>query len=574
MDIFKSILASAFQIIGSLGLFIYGMKLMSDGLQKSAGERIQAIINWITGNRFKAVATGFLVTAIIQSSSATTVMVVSFANAGLISLFQSIGVIMGANIGTTVTGWIVSLLGFHFDIALMAVPAVGIGVILLFLKKSGAANWGETIIGFGLLFLGLNYLKESVPDIGNNTALLESFRSFTDWGYLSILVFTAIGLLITVVVQSSSAVLAITLTVAFSGWIDYPQAAAIAIGSNIGTTVTALLASIGASVNAKRASLAHFLFNAFGALWVLILFYPFLHIIDLIVPGDPNINPADIEAAAAAGIPYTNAAITLHLSAFHTIFNCINTLLFIGPMKYLEKLIIRLMPDKKNEKPGYELKFISASFREVGEINIINARYEIQHMFQIVIGMFDRFYDIFKQQISASQEDIDKQIEDENFTDRMQEQISLYLIECSNEEINEQSHSNVSALLRITDELESIADSCLNLSMLSRKQIEKQIAFTPEQIDELTPYCGQVRTFLMMIANNLKFRMPSSVLKTATQQENEINDTQDKLKHLARTRIENGSNVRAEFLYLDFVKHLEHIGDYSMNISEELNKIH
>lgn len=546
---------------------------MSDGLQKSAGERIQAIINWITGNRFKAIATGFLITAMIQSSSATTVMVVSFANAGLISLFQSIGVIMGANIGTTVTGWIVSLLGFHFDIALMAVPAVGIGVILLFLKKSGVAHWGETIIGFGLLFLGLNYLKGSVPDIGNNTALLASFRSFTDWGILSIPVLTAAGILLTVILQSSSAVLAITLTVAFSGWIDYPQAAAIAVGSNIGTTVTALLASLGASVNAKRASLAHFLFNTIGAVWVLLLFYPFLHLIDALVPGDPHINPADIEAAAQAGIPYTNAAITLHLSAFHTVFNCLNTLLFLAPMKYLEKLIIKLLPEKPTASSEYEMKFISASLREVGELNIINARYEIQHMFQIVISMFDRFSNIFRLQTSAPQEEIDKQIEDENFTDRMQEQISLYLIECSNEEINEQSHSNVSALLRITDELESIADSCLNLSMLSRKQIEKKIAFSQEQMDELTPYCDNVRTFLMMIANNLKYRMPSSVLKTAKALEEAINDTQAMLKKVARTRIENGSDVRAEFLYLDFVKHLEHIGDYSMNISEELNKI-
>lgn len=573
MELFKSIVSSSFQIVGSLGLFLYGMKLMSDGLQKSAGERLQGIINWITGNRFKAIATGFLVTAIIQSSSATTVMVVSFANAGLISLFQSIGVIMGANIGTTVTGWIVSLLGFKFDIALMAIPAIGVGVICLFIKKKSFSNWGETIIGFGLLFLGLNYLKDSVPDISGNTAILESFRNFSDIGYFSILLFALFGVIITVIVQSSSAVLAITLTVAFSGWIDYYQAAAIAIGSNIGTTITAILASMGASINARRASLAHFLFNFLGAIWALIFFYPFVDFIDFIVPGNPYIDINAIEAASATGTLYTNAAITLHLSAFHTVFNCVNTVVFIGLVGYLEKLIIKLLPDKKDESEKYQFKFIPSSMRDMGELNVINARYEIQHMFQIIISMFDRFHDIFKQQTSAPQEEIDKQIEDENFTDQMQEQISLYLIECSNEEMTDQLHSNVSALLRITDELESVADSCLNLSMLSRKQIEKQIAFSDEQMGELLPYCDQVRTFLMMISNNLKFRMPSAVLKDAKLQEDIINDTQNKLKKVARTRIENGSNVRAEFLFLDFVKHLEHIGDYSMNISEELNKI-
>ncbi|MCD6396145.1 MAG: Na/Pi cotransporter family protein, partial [Spirochaetaceae bacterium] len=303
-------------IAGSLGLFLFGMKIMSDGIQKAAGDRLKAILNLMTKNRVFAVFTGFFITALIQSSSATTVMIVSFVNAGLLNLGQAIGVIMGANIGTTVTGWIVALLGFKIKITSMALPSIGIGLPFFFSKNINKKEFGEILIGFGLLFLGLAFLKDSVPDIKSHPEILEFIQNLTGYGIGSIILFVIIGSLITVIVQSSSAAMAITLTMAWSGWIDFPTAAAIVLGENIGTTITAYLASIGTSINARRASRAHTLFNIFGVIWMLILFKPFIYLVDIIVPGDISAgsNPASIPA---------------HLAMFHTLFNLINTIFSI-----------------------------------------------------------------------------------------------------------------------------------------------------------------------------------------------------------------------------------------------------
>jgi phosphate:Na+ symporter len=278
--------ATIVEIAGSLALFIYGMKVMSDGVQKAAGERLHRIMNYMTGNRFAGVLTGFLITGIIQSSSATTVMVVSFVNAGLLSLNQSIGVIMGANIGTTVTGWIVALLGFKVKITALALPAVAVGLVLVLARRLRKREWGEALIGFGLLFLGLQFLKGSVPEIRDNPEVLHFLSRYTDMGLLSFLIFVCAGTVLTVVVQSSSAAMAITLTMAYAGWIDFPTAAAIVLGENIGTTVTAFVASIGTSVNARRAARVHLLFNVAGVLWMAAAFNPFLRLVELLVPGD------------------------------------------------------------------------------------------------------------------------------------------------------------------------------------------------------------------------------------------------------------------------------------------------
>ena len=282
-------IASIFTIIGSLGLFLYGMKIMSEGIQKAAGDRLQKIMNLMTANRFASVFTGFSITALIQSSSATTVMVVSFVDAGLLTLRQAIGVIMGANIGTTVTGWLVAIIGFKFSISTIALPAVGIGLPLFFIKKLRKKDLGEVFIGFGLLFLGLGFLKSSMPDINSHPEVLEFLTRFTNRGFLRTLSSFSAGALITVIVQSSLAAMAITLTMAHAGWIDFPTAAAIILGENIGTTITAYLASLSTGVNARRAPGPTPLFNLLGVLWMSLLFVPFLSLVNTLVPGDVRV---------------------------------------------------------------------------------------------------------------------------------------------------------------------------------------------------------------------------------------------------------------------------------------------
>lgn len=369
-------------IIGSLGLFLFGMRTMSDGIQKAAGERLQSILNYMTRNRFSAIMTGFLITAIVQSSSATTVMVVSFVNAGLLQLTQSIGVIMGANIGTTITGWIVAILGFKVDIAALALPAIGIGFFLMLVKKLDKKDLGETMIGFGLLFMGLSFLKDSVPDISKYPELLEAISKLSGMGLLSYFIFIVTGALLTIIVQSSSAAMAITLTMAYAGWIDYPTAAAIVLGENIGTTVTAYLASVGTSVNARRASRAHTLFNVFGVIWMTPLFGVFLKLVDYIVPGD------------VYGVSAT-MALPAHLAMFHSMFNIVNTIVSAFFIKQLAAIVSRLVPEDGSLPTSYSLKYIRATLQDTPEFYLLTVKRELSRMADIISDMFNRFWDFF-----------------------------------------------------------------------------------------------------------------------------------------------------------------------------------
>ncbi|MCF7927948.1 MAG: Na/Pi cotransporter family protein, partial [Spirochaetales bacterium] len=370
------------EIFGSLGLFIYGMRTLSDGVQKAAGERLQSILKFMTSNRFAGVATGFGITSIVQSSSATTVMVVSFVNAGLLSLFQAIGVIMGANIGTTLTGWIVALFGFKFDISEIALPAVGVGLLLIFIRKLGKSDWGEALVGFGLVFLGLSFLKAAVPDIDNNPEALKFITELTADGFGARLLFILVGAVLTIILQSSSASMAITLTMAFSGWIDFPIAAAMVLGENIGTTITAIIASIGTNVHARRAAMVHMMFNILGIIWLQFLFYPMIHLVDFIVPGPLN----------------TSIGIPAHLAMFHTTFNIINTLIFIWFVGWLERFVTYMIPEKEKlpEEPfQYKLDYISASFQDTPELNLLKAKAEIGKMAEVIKNMYETFLHVF-----------------------------------------------------------------------------------------------------------------------------------------------------------------------------------
>lgn len=547
------------EIAGSLGLFLYGMKVMNDGIQKAAGERLHKIMNYMTGNRFAAVLTGLAITSIIQSSSATTVMVVSFVNAGLLSLAQSIGVIMGANIGTTITGWVVSILGFKFKIATIALPTIGVGFPLLFSKKLKKRHWGETLIGFGILFLGLNFLKNSVPDINSNPQALEFLSHYTKLGFASTLIFIAAGSLLTIIVQSSSAAMAITLTMAYSGWIDFPTAAAIVLGENIGTTITAFLASLTAHVNARRTARAHTLFNIIGVMWMLIIFRPFLTLVDVIVPG----NMASQEA------------ITHHLAMFHTMFNVVNTLVLIGFIAQLEKLVTTLVKPKEEEKmERYELTYFSTPIQDVAEINILEARKEVSKMAGIIEEMFSQFLTVFHNPGKDLHDEVQQLGKMEDYTDQMQEQISQFLVECTHEELNETSARNVNSMIRIVHELERIADDCYTLILLCQRRYHKKITFHEKAVEDIEPYATLVQEFVRFNKAHLNEYLSEDELTRAYTMETQIDEYRKKLKKAAQTRLQEGSEVKGELLYIDMLSHIERIGDYCLNISQALRYIH
>jgi len=540
------------EVVGSLGLFLYGMKVMSDGIQKAAGEKLQSILNHITSNRFVAVFTGFAITAIIQSSSATTVMVVSFVNAGLLSLTQSIGVIMGANIGTTITGWIVSILGFKFKIAALALPIIGIGLPMFFSKNKNRKNWGEFMIGFGLLFIGLGYLKKSVPS--DNQALIDFIAPYTDMGFGSVALFVLFGAIITIIVHSSSASMAIVLTMAASGLVGLDVAAAMIMGSNIGTTIDAYLASIGATVNAKRAARVHLMFNIFGVVVILVVFKPFLAMIQKIVPGDE---------------------VTMTLAMFHTIFNITNTLVFIGFVPHIARLVVKLVPDRAIEENPYtyKLEYITSTIQDTPELNLVKAQKEIVHMTQVIEDMFKTYLNVFQNPDKKMGDEVEKLRNMEDYSDQMQEQITSFLMECTKENLNEDGRNNATNMIRIVSELESIGDSCFSLIMLSEKKYTKNIPLHENAIEEIMSYSKLVDEFIQFIKNHTNEHLSQKNFNKAHELEDKIDEYRNKLRKEARNQIAEGADVKGELLYIDIVRHIERMGDYCLNIAQTLRKI-
>ena len=547
------------QIAGSLGLFLYGMRIMSDGIQKAAGDRLQSILNYITSNRFSAVLTGFLITAMIQSSSATTVMVVSFANASLLTLTQSIGVIMGANIGTTVTTWIVSLFGFKFNIAALALPIIGIGFPFFLSRSKKRRDYGEILVGFGLLFLGLNFLKNSVPNIQDNPQILEFLNNYTDLGFWSFVIFIIVGTILTMVVQSSSAAMAVTVTMAFMGWINYPTACAIVLGENIGTTITANLAAVGTSVNAKRAARAHFLFNFFGVIWIALIFKHFLHLVDWVNPFWDRHNMHDLP---------------LKLALFHTLFNLANTLICIPFISLLVKIVTKWLPDRGEAKLlPYKLQYISTGVQDTAEINILKAKLEIESMTDITEEMFNIFLDLYQHPKKKLGTLIEKMSDFEELTDQMQEQITYYLVECTKDELAENSLMNVNAMLRIINELENIGDSCMKLTYLLQRRYDRKIELHPNADEEILEFSKMVMEFMALNKEQMNRHMEQRVLELAFKMEKKINCSRDELKKASQKRLQAGGDVHGELLYMDLLKHFEHIGDNSLNIAQALRKI-
>ena len=552
-------IVTIFKLLGALGVFLYGMRVMSEGIQKVAGKKMQSILNYMTANRAVAVLTGFLITGLVQSSSATTVMVVSFVNASLLTLTQAIGVVMGANIGTTVTTWIVAVIGFKFKITAIALPIVGIGLPFMFSKYKKRRDIGDILIGFGLLFLGLMFLKSSVPDIRSNPEVLEFLKNYTELGFMSFVIFVIVGSILTIIVQSSSAAMAITVTMAFMGWIGFETAAAIVLGENIGTTVTAYLASIGTSVNARRTARAHFLFNFFGVIWMAFIFRYFTAFILKIAPWNSNLQE---------NLP-------LNLSLFHTVFNITNTLICLPFIAQFAKLVNILVKAKESDlSKEYKLKYISTGLQDTAQMNIQTAKIELTKMALVIEKMFTTFLNVFRNPDKKMGSKVEKVKEMENLTDQMQEEITKFLVECSKEELSERSVMNVNAMMRVVNELENIGDSCFKLMILTEKKYDKQIQLHNKAMEEFNDFTSLLLEFMGIYKENMTEHLEKKLLELAFKLERKINHLRDNLKKAAQKRLQVGADVKSELLYLDLLKHFEHIGDNSLNIAQALRQVY
>jgi len=545
-------------------MFLFGMKMMSDGLQKSAGERMRKTLNFMTGNRFMGVLTGFAATAIIQSSSAFTVIVISFVNAGLLTLTQFIGVLFGTNIGTTVTGWIISLVGFKISIDTLALPAIGIGFILSVIKWK-YKHVGDLLIGFGFLFLGLYFLSHGIEN-SNSLFDFAAIGTIRENRILAVLIGLGVGLVMTIIINSSSAAVTLIMTLAFQDVITYEMAAGMVLGSNVGTTINAVLAGIAGNTESRRAALAHVLFNVLGLIWALPLLFPLLRLVDSIFPGNPT--------AAGPG----NSAIPVHLAGLHTLFNIINTIIFLPFVKQYAKLISFLIPYKKQEEKSehYKFAYISAGNTGSPELNILRAEKEISDMAGIVSFMYSRFYTVLRslrEEDSNDKEDTaelcTELLKKEEYIDEMRETLTNFLIECSRVKLNPKTETRVTYLMQVIVALESMSDECYSISRLLEKSVGKNCIFKDKEMDELIPYVGKVEEFLNLLENQLG-RNPSSELKIrAAELENQIDKERKKLQKLGRKRIEAGGNVKAELLFIDLVRRIEKLGDYCFEISEE-----
>jgi len=556
-------MGNVLNLIGALGVFLFGMKIMSSALQKIAGSKLQSILNYMTGNRVFAVMTGIIVTALVQSSSATTVMVVSFVNANLLNLVQSIGVIMGANIGTTVTTWIVSFLGFKFKIVSIALPIIGIGLPFMFAKNQKQKDIGELLMGFGLLFIGLSFLKDAVPDIKSSPEVMSFLANYADLGFLSFLIFVVVGTLLTVTVQSSSAAMAITVTMVYKGWIPLPMAAAMVLGENIGTTITANLAAIGTNVNARRAARAHFLFNVFGVVWVALFFNQFLNFILNITPWDSTV---------ISNYP-------LNISLFHTVFNIFNAIISIFFVKQLAILSTKMVKESPKESSSeYQLQYLSTNLQGSSELELVAAKNEVKNMLLLADEMYKEFTSIYFENPKDIGEILKSSKEKEELSDDMQVGIIKFLNRCYNENLSKESLNNVTTMIRIVNEIENICDACYQLVYLVNRKRESGYQFHVDAKNELKSFANLVREFLDFLIEHLDAsieKLGEDDLDTAFIFENKINASRDKFKKAARDRMEKKleMDIKGEFIYLDILRIFEHIGDNSLNIAQALKKI-
>lgn len=550
-----------FSLLGALGLFLYGMKIMSEGLEKFAGDRLRNILAAMTKNRVMGVFTGISVTALIQSSSATTVMVISFVNAGLMTLTQAIGVIMGANIGTTITAWIISAIGFKVDIAAFALPLLAIGIPLIFSGNSKRKSIGEFVFGFSFLFMGLSFLQQSAEDIQMGKAVALMLAKVADGGFFTIILFVIVGALVTMLVQASAATMAVTLMLFDMNIPGFglEQAAALAMGQNIGTTITAFIASLTGNTQARRAALVHIFFNVFGVVLVLFIFYPFCDAITWFVSN-------------VMGTPDNDL---FKLSAFHTAFNVFNTLILIWFVKQIEQIVCKILPQKeKKEEP--RLRFIAGGLLSTAELSIVQARNEVAVMAERCYRMIEMVRKALSSKKDSDFEDLYKRIEHyEQITDNMETEIADYLRKVSEGRLSADSKKHITQMLREVDELESIGDSMYNLGRtLSRKRQHEPAPFTSEQrahMEEMLNFTDEAlgNMYNILADNDIT---PVDLEKTY-KIERRLNDFRSKCKDENLEAVNTGAyNYRLGTFYNDFIGECERIGDYVVNVVQAENE--
>ena len=587
-------------LLGAVGLFLYGMKVMSEGLQKAAGDRLRNILSAMTRNRFAGLLTGCIITALIQSSSASTVMVVSFVNAGLMSLGQSMAVIMGANVGTTFTAWIIALFGFKVNISTIVLPLIGLAVVLLLMSKSKTKSIGEFLIGFAFLFMGLDLISAYVPDLQNNPEMFAVLKDYASLGFRSVLIFAFVGLALTMVIQSSAATFAITLIMCSKGWITFDLACALVLGSNIGTTITPILASMSGNVAAKRASMGHLLFNVLGSVWCLFIFLPFTGltawITEAIGQGDPNAlykyvtnleatNPEIYNHLFDSSLPASHEAIksiammqmsvSFGLSIFHTIFNIVNVTVMIWLTNVYVKIVEWLVPSKNRDDEDFTLKFISGGLMSASELNLAQAEKEISVYAERVGRMITMAQTlIHTKEKSEEYNTLLSRVEKyEDISDRMELEIAHYLNRCAEGRLSNEGKLRIAAMLNIISEIESIADSCLGIGKILNRKIESGAEFNEEiykNIDTMYAYVKDAMDMMIALLNDIE-NVSGKTLIDCYNKEREINNFRNSLRSGNVENInEKHYEYQAGIYYMDIISDLEKTGDYIINVVDTL----
>ena len=590
-------------LLGSVALFLYGMKVMSEGLQKAAGDRLRNILSAMTRNRFTGMLTGILITALIQSSSASTVMVVSFVNAGLMSLGQSMAVIMGANVGTTFTAWIIALFGFKVNISAFVLPVIGLSIPLLFSKSSRNKSIGEFFIGFSFLFMGLDLISTYVPDLQSNPEMFAFLERYTSMGFGSVLIFTFVGLILTMVIQSSAATFAITLIMCSKGWIDFDLSCALVLGSNIGTTVTPLMASMGGNIAAKRTAMGHLLFNFLGTAWTLAIFFPFCHFAQWLTEelgqGDPGALSAfvnHIEATdpdtynhlfdntlpaghpVSAQIAVMQQSVSIGLSVFHTVFNLINLSIMIWLTGLYVKIVEHLVPSRPNQEEEFQLKFIQIGMVSSSELNISQAEKEIVVYSQRVQRMIGMAQNIIH--CKDNSEEFTKQFSRlekyEEISDRMEIEIADYLNRCSEGRLSNEGKHRIAAMFRIVSEIESIADCCYGIGKILIRKRESNAQFSEEiyhNIDSMFIAVEAAMTNQILLLRDVEHAQQKDII-TSYNYEREINNLRNQLRSANVENInEHHYEYQAGIYFMDVIVSLEKIGDYIINVVDEVKNL-
>ncbi|MBQ6079918.1 MAG: Na/Pi cotransporter family protein [Muribaculaceae bacterium] len=572
-------------LLGAVCLFLYGMKIMSEGLQKTAGKRLRSILAWMTKNRFLAIVTGVIITALIQSSSASVSMVVSFVNAGLMPLEQSLAVSFGAALGTTFTEWIIAIFGFKVKLSAFLLPLLAFAVPMLFIKRNNYKNIGELLIGFVFLFMGLDAISANVPDLSKSPDVFAWLKQFTSMGFLSILIFTLAGWVITMVIQSSAATFAIVLIMAAKGWISFDIGCAMVLGASIGTSITPLLASLGGNTEAKKAALGHALFNLFGAVWVLLIFHPFVSMVtwvvkDLFGLGDPLALYNSVKAGANAdgnGLVQEQVAMSIGMTMFHTLFKFFNLLIMIWFTKLYTKLL-NVLIKSKNKEEEFQLKYIQGGLLSASELNIAQAEREIVVFAERVERMLGMVKELVHTKTGTPEfNKIFSRVEKyEDITDRMEFEIGSYLNKVLDGKLSSKAKKRVSGLLSIISELESIGDSCNNIAKALVRKEEADAHFNEynyKNIDEMLKMVSEAMTNMLTLLIDIDNVTPEDLMRNYDK-EREINN----FRNLCRT--ENIENVnqhkypyKAGIFYMDIVCETEKLGDFIVNVIDAIEDL-